>query len=284
MIQVRGLSFRYRGSANLAVDGVSFEVERGEIFGFLGPNGAGKSTTQKILIRLLKGYGGEIQVLRRDLRQWGPDYYSKIGVGFETPSHYQKLTGLENLQFFRSLHGPDTEDPLRLLEMVGLKGDAGTRVGAYSKGMQMRLNLARALLNKPEVLFLDEPTSGLDPAGSRGIRDLILEQKAMGHTVFLTTHNMFIADEICDRVAFIVDGKIALIDAPRKLKIEHGEHVVSVGFERNGQMAEREFPLKELADNAGFIETLRNERVLTIHSKEPTLEDVFIRVTGRRLQ
>ena len=284
MIQVKGLSFKYRGAAGLAVDGISFEVEKGEIFGFLGPNGAGKSTTLKILIRLLKGYGGEVQVLGRDLNQWGPEYYSKVGVGFEFPSHYQKMTGLENLEFFRSLHGPDTEDPMKLLDMVGLKDDAGTRVSAYSKGMQMRLNFARALLNRPELLFLDEPTSGLDPAGSRGIRDLILEQKAMGHTVFLTTHNMFVADELCDRVAFIVDGRIALIDAPRRLKIEHGEHVVSVGFDRNGKMDEREFPLKGLADNAAFIETLKNERVLTIHSKEPTLEDVLIRVTGRRLQ
>jgi len=284
MIQVRQLAFRYRGAGSLAVNGISFEVERGEIFGFLGPNGAGKSTTQKIMIRLLKGYGGEVRVLGKDLSQWGSEYYSKVGVGFEFPSHYQKITGLENLDFFRSLYGPGAEDPMRLLEMVGLKDDAGTRVRAYSKGMQMRLNFARALLNKPELLFLDEPTSGLDPAGSRSVRDLILEQKAMGHTVFLTTHNMFIADEICDRVAFIVDGKIALIDAPRRLKIEHGQHVVSVGFEQDGQMAEREFPLKGLADNTAFIKTLRNQRVLTIHSKEPSLEDVFIRVTGRRLQ
>ncbi|MGE5484739.1 MAG: ATP-binding cassette domain-containing protein [Ignavibacteriales bacterium] len=284
MIEVGQLSFGYRGSGGLAVDGITFEVENGEVFGFLGPNGAGKSTTQKILIRLLKGYGGEVRVLGKDLNQWGPEYYSKVGVGFEFPSHYQKITALENLEFFRSLYGPGTEDPMRLLDMVGLKDDAGTRVGAYSKGMQMRLNFARALLNKPQLLFLDEPTSGLDPAGSRSIRDLILEQKAMGHTVFLTTHNMFIADELCDRVAFIVDGRIALIDAPRRLKIEHGEHVVSVGFERDGKMAESEFALKGLADNAAFIETLRNERVLTIHSKEPTLEDIFIRVTGRRLQ
>ncbi|MCR4397716.1 MAG: ABC transporter ATP-binding protein [Firmicutes bacterium] len=284
MIQVRGLSFRYRGGARPAVDGVSFEVEKGEILGFLGPNAAGKTTTQKILIKLLTGYSGEIRILGKDLERWGPEYYSKIGVVFEFPSHYQKLTALENLEFFRSLHGPGTEDPLRLLELVGLRDDARTRVSAYSKGMQVRLNFARALLNKPQLLFLDEPTAGLDPAGSRGIRDLIREQKAAGHTVFLTTHNMFIADELCDRVAFIVDGRIELVGAPSKLKIERGEHVVSVGLERDGRIVEREFPMKGLADNPGFVETLRTEKVLTIHSKEPTLEDVFIRVTGRRLQ
>jgi fluoroquinolone transport system ATP-binding protein len=284
MIQARQLAFRYRGAANLAVNHVDFDVERGEIFGFLGPNGAGKSTTQKIMIKLLKGYGGDVKVFGRDLGHWGSEYYSRIGVGFEFPSHYQKMSGLENLNFFRSLHGPVTEDPLRLLQMVGLKDDAETRVSAYSKGMQVRLNFARALLNKPELLFLDEPTAGLDPAGSRLIRDLILEQKTMGHTLFLTTHNMFIADELCDRVAFIVDGKIAVIDTPRRLKIEHGQHVVAVGLEQGGKIIEREFPIEGLVDNPAFIETLRNEKVLTIHSKEPTLEDVFIRVTGRRLQ
>ena len=284
MIRVKNLTFQYEGTNRRAVDDVSFEVHEGEVFGFLEPNGAGKSTTQKILIRLLKGYGGEVHVLGRDPNTWGKEYYEKIGVSFEFPSHYQKLTALENLEFFRSLYRGKTEDPMRLLEMVGLKGEALTRVGSFSKGMQMKLNFARALLNRPEILFLDEPTSGLDPVSARTIKDLILERKKMGNTVFLTTHNMFVADEICDRVAFIVDGKIKLVDSPRKLKIERGERVVVVGYEQGGDIVEREVPLDGLADNPTFLEILRNKAVRTIHTREASLENVFIRVTGRKLE
>ncbi len=229
MISVTGLTYKYPGGRDLAVNNASFTVEKGEIFGFLGPSGAGKSTAQKILIGLLHDYHGAVQVLGHDLKSWGKEYYEKIGVAFELPNSFQKLTGLENLAFFQSLFSGETEDPLRLLEMVGLAEDARTKVANYSKGMQMRLNFARSLLHRPEILFLDEPTSGMDPANVRKIKDLILEEKKKGHTVFLTTHNMFIADELCDRVAFIVEGKIVLIDSPNRLKLEHGERQLPSG-------------------------------------------------------
>ena len=128
---------------------MDFSVERGEIFGFLGPSGAGKSTTQKLLIGLLRGHGGEATVWGKDPLAWGPDYYQRIGVSFELPNHYQKLTGLENLRFFASLYDGETLDPMALLDAVGLADDADTRVGKYSKGMQMRLTFVQVVDQRP---------------------------------------------------------------------------------------------------------------------------------------
>ena len=162
-IRVRGLTFTYPKAREPAIRGMDFTVGRGEIFGFLGPSGAGKSTTQKVLIGLLRGHGGDVSVWGKGRKAWGPDYYERIGVSFELPNHYQKLTGLENLRFFASLYGGDTVDPMKLLDAVGLADDANTRVGKYSKGMQMRLTFARSLINDPELLFLDEPTRAWIP-------------------------------------------------------------------------------------------------------------------------
>jgi fluoroquinolone transport system ATP-binding protein len=284
MIGVKDMTFTYPGGDVPAVRSMSFAVKWGEIFGFLGPSGAGKSTTQKILIRLLRGYEGDAEVIGKDLRSWGSDYYERIGVSFELPNHYQKLTALENLNFFRSLYSKRTEDPRELLEMVGLADDANIRVSQYSKGMQMRLTFARALLNRPELLFLDEPTAGLDPVNARRIKDIVLDLKREGRTIFLTTHDMTVADQLCDRVAFIVDGRIALIDSPRELKIRQGERKVRVEYREDGHLTRREFPLDGLGDDESFLALLRGGRVETIHTEEATLEDVFIRTTGRRLE
>lgn len=284
MIQVRNLSFTYVGSGRRAVDDISFAVEKGEIFGFLGPNGAGKSTTQNILIGLLRGYQGQVMVFGRDLRLWGGDYYQRIGVSFEFPNHYKKLTALENLEFFRSLYSGQTEDPRKLLDMVGLAPDADTRVAQFSKGMQMKLTFARALLNRPELIFLDEPTAGLDPASARQIKEIILQRRQGGSTIFLTTHNMTVADELCDRVAFIVEGEISLVDSPRELKIRRGRRRIRVEYREGGSIEHRYFPLKGLGDNQEFLTLLRSKPIETLHTQEATLEDVFIQVTGRSLK
>lgn len=180
VIRVRGLTFRYPKAAEPAVRGMEFTVGRGEIFGLLGPSGAGKSTTQKLLIGLLRDHGGQATVWDKEPAEWGPDYYERIGVSFELPNHYQKLTGYENLRFFASLYAGATADPMQLLAAVGLADDAHTLVGKYSKGMQMRLTFARSLINDPELLFLDEPTSGLDPVNARKIKDIIVDLKARG--------------------------------------------------------------------------------------------------------
>lgn len=283
MIVVEDLSFTYAGAAAPAVQGLSFAVQPGEIFGFLGPSGAGKSTTQKILIRLLREFSGQIHIFDRDLRSWGYDYYEQVGVGFELPNHYGKLTALENLRYFGRLYQNPTVPPETLLEMVGLAEDGNLLASQYSKGMKIRLNLARALIHSPRLLFLDEPTAGLDPVNARRIKELIKTQKGNGRTIFLTTHDMTIADELCDRVAFIVDGQIRLIDSPRALKLAHGRKEVRVEYLANGRTETQEFPLNGLADNPGFLESLR-QPVQTIHTQEATLENIFIKATGRSLE
>lgn len=283
MIEVKDMTFTYPGGKKEAAKNISFSVKKGEIFGFLGPSGAGKSTTQKILTGQLRGYKGDITVMGKDVRAWKSDYYEKIGVSFEIPNHYLKLTATENLNYFRSLYSGATEDPMELLKLVGLEGDANNRVSHFSKGMKVRLGFVRALLNKPDLLFLDEPTTGLDPVNGRIIRDIILKKKAEGTTVFLTTHNMALADELCDRVAFIVDGEIKLTDSPRQLKLQHGKRVVKVEYNENSHVETREFNLRDLASNAGFMDVLRTKDVQTIHTEEATLEDIFIKATGRSL-
>jgi fluoroquinolone transport system ATP-binding protein len=207
-----------------------------------------------------------------------------VGVSFELPNHYQKLTGRENLTYFRALYRHAAEEPQALLALVGLENDGDLLVSQYSKGMKNRLGVARALLHQPDLLFLDEPTSGLDPVNARRIKELIRAQKARGATVFLTTHDMFVADELCDRVAFIVDGEIRLTDSPRALKLQHGRAQVQVEFQKNGHLERELFSLNGLAENGRFLELLHTNTVQTLHSQEATLEDIFIEVTGRRLQ
>lgn len=283
LIHVQDLTFTYQKATSPTLHGLNFDIAQGEIFGFLGPSGAGKSTTQKILIRLLTEYQGHISVFGQELSRWGPDYYEKVGVSFEAPNHYLKLTALENLNYFRSLYSGETEDPMALLERVNLGADADQMVAGYSKGMKMRLNVVRSLLHKPELIFMDEPTAGLDPVNAKVIKDLILELKGQGRTIFLTTHDMTVADQLCDRVAFIVEGNIKLIDSPRSLKIEHGQRQVTVEYGQNGHTQHEDFPLQNLGHNDRFLSLLREQPLQTIHTQETTLEKIFIEVTGRRL-
>ena len=283
MIDVSDLAFTYPGARAAALRGVSFTIAPGEVFGFLGPSGAGKSTLQNVLIRLLTGYQGRARVLGRSLAEWGADYYERIGVAFELPTHFRKLTALENLAYFRALYRRSGQEPQRLLEQVGLGDAGGVRVAEFSKGMQNRLSVARALLHDPELLFLDEPTSGLDPVNALRIGELIRQRRDAGATVVLTTHNMAAAEQLCDRVAFIVDGSIALIDTPRALKLRYGEASVRVEYGDAAGCAGRTFALEGLGDNPEFLTLLRGGAVQTIHSQEASLDQIFVRVTGRSL-
>lgn len=285
MIDVRDLVFRYPKEPEPTLRGLSFHIEEGEIFGFLGPSGSGKTTTQKLLIRLLTGFEGQISILKKDANQWGTELYYDVGVGFELPNHFTQLTGLENLQLFSSFfQKKKTRDPMELMELVGIADAAHQRVKNYSKGMAMRLNFVRALLHDPALLFMDEPTAGLDPANARNIKDILLELKRAGKTIFLTTHNMHDADELCDRVAFLVDGEIKLIDAPRSLKLAHGQQRVQVEYSAGETRKQATFDLRGLRSNQTFMDILEANTIQTMHSQEATLEDVFVKTTGRSLR
>ncbi len=282
MIDVKNLVYRYSKSTEPTVKDISFSIQKGEIFGFLGPSGAGKSTTQKILIKLLTNYSGEIKILGNDHRKSDGNYFNHIGVCFELPNHYPKLSALENLQYFAGFYAKKPVNLLQLLEKVGLEKDAKVKVEKFSKGMKMRLNFVRSIMHDPDILFLDEPTSGMDPGNARKIKDIILEQKQLGKTIFITTHNMYDADELCDRVAFMVDGHLEVIDSPKNIKQMGGKRVVKVEYE-NGEIHMEEFEIEGLADNKKFLEVLRKNHVRSIHSKEASLEDIFIQLTGKNL-
>lgn len=284
MIQVKDLSYTYPGSEFPVLKNISFDIQKGEIFGFLGPSGAGKSTTQKVLNGLLKGYQGSAIVNGTDLEKMDRSFYEKIGVAFEFPNLYTKLSALENLKLFASFFNSATRDPLELLALVNLSADRDTRVSAFSKGMKMRLNFIRALLNHPEILFLDEPTAGLDPGNARIMKDIILDLKKQGVTIFLTTHHMDDAGELCNRLAFMVNGSLPVIDSTAALKLKYGKKSVKVDFLKNGEPLTQEFSLNDLSVNQQFMETIRTGEILTIHTQEASLEDIFIEVTGQQLK
>ena len=282
LLTVEQLSFRYPRSSNDALHELSFSIAEGEIFGFLGPSGAGKSTTQKILYKLLQGYRGEVTFAGKPLWEWGRDFYEQIGVCFELPNHYLKLTAEENLRFFAAFYRKKSAEPLEFLRKVGLEEDARKPVAAFSKGMKMRLNFARCLLHDPEMYFLDEPTTGLDPINAGRIKELIRELQQRGKTIFLTTHNMFDADQLCDRVALIHQGALCALDSPARLKLAHGQKRVSLTLE-DGKGSDHSFPLEGLGTNEEFLELIRRRPLRTIHSQEATLEEVFIKLTGSQL-
>jgi ABC-type multidrug transport system ATPase subunit len=279
---LRARDLRYSYGDRVAVDGVSFSLARGEILGLLGPNGAGKSTVIKMLIGLLPPDAGTIVVLGMQMPAQRRDIQARIGVVFEEKNLYPTLTGRENLAFFARLFGLRGVEVDAFLARVGLDGRGGDRVSSYSKGMRQRLTVARALLNQPDVLFLDEPTDGLDPVSARSIRGLIREEAERGVAVLLTTHDMYEADDLSDRVAFINEGRILALDAPERLKLLHGRRSVRVRREVGGQVEETVVALD--GDAGEQLRTLvAHEGLLTIHTEEATLEDVFVDFAGRRL-
>ena len=267
-----------------AVKGISFEIAPGEIFGFLGPNGAGKTTTIKMLTGQLQPASGVVRILGRDAGRDDPQVQARIGVCFEEKNLYDAMSGEENLRFFASLYGVEGVDTAALLERVGLAERARDRVGSYSKGMRQRLMVARSILHQPMVLFLDEPTDGLDPVSSKAIRGLIREEAERGAAVLLTTHDMWEADELSHRVAFINEGQIYAIDTPENLKLQHGRRSVTVRRRDGAGVSEERFARADGAVGEQGRGAVASEGRVSIRAEESTLENIFVEMTGRTLE
>ena len=288
-----------------AVRGVSFQVERGELFGLLGPNGAGKTTTIKLLITLLLPTAGSARVLGFDVVRDAREVRRRVGYVFGGDRGlYERLSALDNLRYFAELYGvPAREQRPRigeLLELVGLTGRERERVEGYSRGMRQRLHIARGLLHRPEVLFLDEPSIGIDPVGARELRSTVAALVEGGTTVLLTTHYMFEADELCDRIAVIADGRIVASGTPAELKrgVVDGRVVEvevygapdqalsslralpgvrSVAVEESGQaqlIVVRSEPDAEVTSSV--LSCLDGVRLGRVATREPTLEDAYV--------
>ena len=268
----------------VAVDNVSFNVTEGEILGFLGPNGAGKTTTVKMLTGQLRPKAGKAVLLGIDAAKNVKKVQGQIGVCFEYTNLYEQMSAAENLILFARLFGISQFDAGALLTRVGLAGREKDRVDSYSKGMKQRLMVARSLVNQPRVLFLDEPTAGLDPTSAESIRNIILEERERGATIFLTTHDMMEADKLSDRVAFMNQGKIVALDTPHNLKQRYGKRALKAKVSsESGELEDREVILDAPETPNAVHELFTQEKVVTIHSEEASLEDIFIKITGRGL-
>lgn len=281
MITVKNLSFSYTNKPFL--ENINFEVGKGEIFGFLGPSGAGKSTLQKILTGLLYGYNGSAVVNGIEVKHHTNTFYESIGVDFEFPSLYEKLTARQNLAFFGSLYSRPLTSIYKILHMVNLLNDGDKKVSDFSKGMKSRLNFIKALIHNPDIIFLDEPTSGLDPSNSFDMKNIIKTERDKGKAIILTTHNMQDAAELCDNVAFIVDGKIKALDTPHSLIMSKGASKLKYTYFENGEQT-GECLITDSSNDKKLQKLIVENKLLSIHSSEPTLNDVFRDVTGRGLQ
>lgn len=283
MIEARELRRSFKTKE--AVAGISFTARRGEIFGLLGPNGAGKTTTIRLLTGQIDPSSGSAIVAGCDVVRERARLKQCIGVVFEEQNLYERLPAYNNLAFSCWLYGLPNSRIDEVLEMVRLRDRAKDRVSTYSNGMKQRLMIARALLHRPPMLFLDEPSRGLDPISAREVRQAVQQLCQEGMTILLTTHLMEEADQLCSRVAFIVNGQLVANDTPRNLKIAHGEREILVTLkEEQGEQSMRELTLHidDAADQTQLAQWMAQGRVLAVHSREATLEEVFIEVAGVR--
>lgn len=263
-----------------AVDNISFTVDAGEIFGFLGHNGAGKTTTIRMLSGQLRPDAGGGVVAGCDIVTEQQRLRPLIGVLSEHQNLYERMSGRENLEFAARLYGQDAKRVEEVLAQVDLVDRAKDKVQNYSNGMKQRLLIARSILHRPQIVFLDEPTRGLDPVVGREIRRLVMDMSQQGVTIFLTTHYMEEADQLCDRVAFLSEGQIVALDTPNNLKAAHGQKQVNVTL-ADGQCVA--IALDGAEAGTELQQLVSNGQVRTMHSAEATLEDVFIQLAGRRL-
>src|SRR5688572_20338481 len=277
-IEVENLSRAFNSLR--AVDNISFSVEAGEIFGFLGHNGAGKTTTIRMLSGRLLPTSGRGRVADCDIVAEQQRLKPLIGVVSEHQNLYERMSGRENLEFAARLYNQPYQRIDRVLKLVDLLDRAKDKVQNYSNGMKQRLVIARSILHGPQIVFLDEPTRGLDPIVGRELRQLIVDMSKEGVTIFLTTHYMEEADQLCNRVAFLSEGRIVALDTPANLKTAHGKNQVNVTL-NNGESLS--IALDDPNAGSELQQLVNNGQVRTLHSAEATLEEVFIQLAGRRL-
>ena len=287
-VMIEATDLRRRFGEKEAVAGISFSVRRGEIFGLLGPNGAGKTTTIRMLTGQIDPSGGSARVAGCDVLKERAHLKERIGVVFEEQNLYDRLSARLNLEFSCWLYGVETSRVDEVLNLVRLRDRAKDPVRTFSHGMRQRLMIARALLHRPQVLFLDEPSRGLDPISAREVRETVQQLRQEGTTILLTTHLMEEADQLCQQVAFIVDGRLVANDTPRNLKLSHGERALVVTLDgqpgQNSSAALNEVTLSmdNPTDQAKLAEWMASSQVRAVHSREATLEEVFIEVAGIR--
>lgn len=272
MIKVHQISKRFGNKT--ALNQIEFNVDKGEIFGFLGPSGAGKTTLINILTGQLKADEGTTELLGKETKNLAPEDLAHIGLVGDSSGYYEKLSLEKNLIVYAKIYGLPNSRVDEVLEQVGLLDSKKVIAEKISTGMRQRMFLARALLNKPELLFLDEPTSGLDPMTSQKIHRLLNELKESGTTIFLTTHDMVEATEMCDRISLLNQGDLVEIGTPRDIIQKYNkEKRVKVTFKDH---TEKVVPFEELKEQD--LTTVE-----MMHSMEPTLEEIFIQLTGEKL-
>lgn len=284
-LMIEALELRRSFNGTEAVSGVSFGVQRGEIFGLLGPNGAGKTTTIRMLSGQIDPSAGRASVAGCDVVKDRAQLKERVGVVFEEQNLYERLSAGNNLRFNCWLYGlPDSRID-EVLDLVHLRDRAKDPVRTLSNGLKQRLMIARALLHKPPVLFLDEPTRGLDPIAAREVRSAIEQLRLEGMTILLTTHLLEEADQLCQRVAFIVRGLIVANDTPRNLKLSHGKRALVLTIADPGdasRWSEVTLSMDDAQDQAHLAELIARGNVRSVHSQEATLEEVFVEMAGIR--
>ncbi|AJE10302.1 ABC transporter ATP-binding protein [Clostridium botulinum] len=265
---------------NRALKNLTFSIEEGEIFGFLGPSGAGKTTTIKLLTSQLIPTSGEIKIFGKNVYSNKREIVKNIGILSDTSGMYERLSVLDNLMLFANINDVPKENILEILDRIGMKETAKKEVKKLSKGMKQRLMIVRAVLHKPKLVFLDEPTSSLDPGTTLEIHKLLRKLNDEGTTIFLTTHNMFEADKLCDRVAFLNDGEIVDIGDPQALKLKYTNDDIKIIL-KDGS---KEIMVKNNPEGALKIKGwMEKGQLIAIHSMEPSLEKIFLDLTGREL-
>jgi len=281
VIEARDLRRTFK--QKVAVNDISFTVPRGTIYGLLGPNGAGKTTTIRMLSGQIAPDSGSATVAGCDVVNDLARLKQVIGVVFEDQNLYERLTGRQNLAFSCWLYGLPLRRADEVLDLVKLRDRGKDAVKAYSNGMRQRLMIARALLHKPAVLFLDEPSRGLDPISAREVRQSIEELSHEGMTILLTTHLMEEADQLCQRIGFIVNGQLVANDTPQRLKLAHGQRAITVTLgDDGGDLRDVDLHMDSGPDQQQLSRWMADGQVRAMHTREASLEDVFVEIAGIR--